>query len=105
VISRWAGQCSLCGRSIPKGADVHYTTEAKTVEHWECLENPQPGPEDFALADRLGYLPTMEAECADWPALCRDRPMPDLSPSDRGIADRRPEPAARPRRQSTLFGG
>ena len=55
MIAKWDGRCSICKGAIPAGEDVHYDAEAKSVQHWTCYENPQPSPEQVALAERLGY--------------------------------------------------
>lgn len=55
MIAKWDGRCSICKGAIPAGEDVHYDAEAKSVQHWDCYENPKPGPDAFALADELGY--------------------------------------------------
>lgn len=55
MIARFAGRCSICREEIPKGAECEYDPTAKTVHHYECAENPKPGPEAYELAERLGY--------------------------------------------------
>lgn len=69
MIAKWAGKCSLCKGPVQAGDDVHYDAEAKTVQHWECFENPKPGPEAYALAADLGFAPSAELERVSWVAV------------------------------------
>ncbi len=74
MISRWDGRCSLCNGLVRAGTDVHYDSEAKTVQHWPCFENPKPSAESFRLASELGFIGHDAAMGADWPVLVLRRP-------------------------------
>lgn len=56
MISKYDGKCSICTKPIPKGTECNYDASTKTVQHYDCLENPKPGPEAFRLADSLGFI-------------------------------------------------
>ncbi|HEY6383448.1 MAG TPA: hypothetical protein VIY07_16800 [Pseudolabrys sp.] len=104
MIARWAGRCSICDEGVRAGEDIHYDAEAKSVQHWDCFENPQPTAAEIAAAERCGYAAAAAIDSDEWPAIYRDWHLLPLPPSSGSPAARRPETPARPRRQSTLFG-
>lgn len=56
MLLKFGGSCSFCKQFIPAGNEARYDGDSKTVLHWECFENPIPGPEAYALAERLGFI-------------------------------------------------
>lgn len=50
--------CEQCGRVIQVGDGCEYNAETKGVSHYDCV--PPSGsfafPEQFALAERLGFI-------------------------------------------------
>ena len=63
MINKFSGRCSTCEKSIPSGTEVRYDSEAKQIQHWECYENPKPRPEDYKLADKLGFKRQPSGSC------------------------------------------
>jgi hypothetical protein len=48
--------CSRCGQTIKIGDECDYDGDTKTVSHpFRCVEE-RPSAEQFALAERLGFL-------------------------------------------------
>lgn len=56
MICAYSNLCSICKVRIPAKTDVHYDPDSKTIQHWDCFENPRPGPDAFRLADELGFV-------------------------------------------------
>lgn len=78
MIARYPGKCRYCGHPITVGVD-EYDLTSKTSYHPACHENQPPGPEDYALADRLGFKPHAEAGEMDWPVFLLSRNTADRS--------------------------
>lgn len=55
MISKYNGTCCYCHEPTRANVD-EYEIETKASYHAECRENQPPGPEDYALADRLGFI-------------------------------------------------
>lgn len=53
--SKFSGSCRGCSKSYPEGTDIYWSKEDGGW-HWHCFENRPPGPEAFALADRLHFI-------------------------------------------------
>lgn len=65
MIAQYPGQCCFCNRPITVGVDV-YDKDTRRNWHESCFESQPPSPEQFAIADRLGFLPHDEAMQASW---------------------------------------
>jgi hypothetical protein len=96
MISRFSSRCSICSLAVSVGTECRYDSEAKTVQHWECFENPKPTPEQYALADRLGFIKYDSSMASDGILL-------RMSPRDRGTPARRMESETRRGQDALLF--
>lgn len=67
MIAKWPGKCSLCGKAVPTGMDVNYDATTKTVQHYECLDNPQPTSRCWEISDECGFLDHGVAVNTQWP--------------------------------------
>jgi hypothetical protein len=54
MISKFDGRCFICGKPTKAGKDM-YDLDTRQSYHAECKENQPPGPEAYALAERLGF--------------------------------------------------
>jgi hypothetical protein len=63
--SRYAGRCKGCNKPYAEGEDIFWTKETGAY-CWDCHDNPKPGPESYALAQRLGWLSSDAALHRKW---------------------------------------
>ena len=70
MIAKYTAKCRYCKTSIEVGRDT-YDVDSKTSYHNACHEKEEPpGPEQFATADRLGFVSYEEAVAVDWQMRC-----------------------------------
>lgn len=64
MIAKYPNDCRYCRKPIEVNRD-EYDPQTKTSYHIECVENQPPTPEQFALAEQLGFIeyrPDMAAD-------------------------------------------
>ena len=85
--------CSRCGELIKIGDECDYDGDTKTISHpYRCIEE-RPSAEQFALAERLHFLPHGEALQEFWSRL-RFLPATDRIDGARRSGPACPEQAA-----------
>jgi hypothetical protein len=95
VIAKFPGFCMFCKKPIEPGKDI-YDVSIKQSYHETCLENRPPGPEAFALADRLGFI--------EWnPDLPADGLLRSMCPGNRVAPAGRPPNTAHRNENTSLF--
>jgi hypothetical protein len=85
MISRYSGTCSICNKPTKAGQDI-YDVESKESYHEDCRENQQPGPELYALAQRLHFMSHDASLHFEWSSLRflrADGPVLPLLDADR----------------------
>jgi hypothetical protein len=105
VIAKYPAACMYCKKPIAPGVDT-YDLEIKKSYHEDCRANQPPGPEDFALAEELGFVrhdeASIRAAAPSWRV--RDRwLLRHLLDADRGNSAGRPPAAPQGRPNATLF--
>ena len=103
MIAKYPALCRYCRKPIEVGKD-EYDIETKTNFHWACHDNPQPTPECYAIAERLGFVDSGGAGTVAWSRICADRALRNLPKAHRGDSVGRTEAKAPAQRDATLFG-
>jgi hypothetical protein len=66
MITKFDGKpCCFCSHPTRAGVDT-YDPDTKKSYHEECFDNQKPGPEAFALADRLLFIRPGDPIPANW---------------------------------------
>lgn len=93
MISKFNGTCRYCKKPTKAGVD-HYDLDAKTGYHEACKEEAEsrPSPEQFELAERLGFIQYDQDAPADG-LLRRMLPRDGHQRPDEGSPSREPHPA------------
>jgi hypothetical protein len=95
MIAKLPGFCCFCRKPIEPGRDT-YEVETRRNWHEACRENQPASPEQFAIADRLGFVKHNDGaiEVKDPARLSGNRPLRQVHEADDGPAARRSESAA-----------
>jgi hypothetical protein len=56
ISAKFASSCAGCGKPIAERDEVRYDDAARKVYHMGCEPEEKPGPEAFALAERLLFI-------------------------------------------------